>query len=85
MYFYVMDAQLCQEMSISTKYVDGEIDIYKLPVQEVEVRQKDLLPVLHGSHGIHPDSSDGRYSIYIIYLIKTSSPKKYPLINTVII
>ncbi|KAJ9541162.1 hypothetical protein OSB04_027668 [Centaurea solstitialis] len=56
MYFYVMDAQLCD----GTEYVNGEIDIYKLPVQEVEVRQKDLLPLLHGSHGIHPDWSDDR-------------------------
>ncbi|XP_024992946.1 autophagy-related protein 18h-like isoform X1 [Cynara cardunculus var. scolymus] len=60
MYFYVMDPKLCEEMSISRKYVDGEIEIHKLPVQEVEVRQQDLLPLLHGSHGIHPDWSDGR-------------------------
>ncbi|KAJ0979687.1 hypothetical protein J5N97_015161 [Dioscorea zingiberensis] len=35
-----------------------ELEIEKLPTAEVEIRQKDLLPVFEQLHSVHPDRSD---------------------------
>lgn len=63
-YFYAMDPQLCGEINEG-----GEIDIETIPVHEVEIRQKDLLPVFDSSPVVHPGWTDsrafgaGRYSV----------------------
>ncbi|KAD7117556.1 hypothetical protein E3N88_04824 [Mikania micrantha] len=54
-YFYVMGPQLCQELDDA-----GELDIETIPVNEVEVRQKDLLPVFDSFRAVHPGWTDGR-------------------------
>ncbi|PWA85203.1 Breast carcinoma amplified sequence 3 [Artemisia annua] len=51
-HFYVMAPQLYEEL-----YEGGEVDVETIPVQEVEVRQKDLLPVIDSSR---PGWTDGR-------------------------
>lgn len=53
--FYVMAPQLHEELNDG-----GEVDIETIPVHEVEVRQKDLLPVFDSSRVVHPGWSDGR-------------------------
>ncbi|KAI3799923.1 hypothetical protein L1987_35228 [Smallanthus sonchifolius] len=47
-YFYVMAPQSCQELNDA-----GEVDIETIPVNEVEVRQKDLLPVFDSYSAVH--------------------------------
>ena len=37
----------------------GEVDVETIPVHEVEVKQKDLLPVID-SYRVHPGWTDGR-------------------------
>ncbi|KAK1423686.1 hypothetical protein QVD17_18994 [Tagetes erecta] len=54
-YFQLMTPQSCQELNDA-----GEVDIETIPVTEVEVRQKDLLPVFDSSHAVHPGWTDGR-------------------------
>ncbi|KAL8229388.1 hypothetical protein R6Q57_014288 [Mikania cordata] len=54
-YFYVMGPQLCQELDDA-----GELDVETIPVNEVEVRQKDLLPVFDSFRAVHPGWTDGR-------------------------
>lgn len=54
-YFYVMAPQLCEELNDNV-----EVDIEIIPVQEVEIRQKDLLPVFDSSGVAHPSWTDGR-------------------------
>ncbi|KAK9074984.1 hypothetical protein SSX86_003303 [Deinandra increscens subsp. villosa] len=55
-YFYVMAPQSCEELNVA----EGEVDIETIPVNEVEIRQKDLLPVFDNSGAVHPDWTDGR-------------------------
>lgn len=50
-----MTPQSCQELNDA-----GEVDIETIPVNEVEVRQKDLLPVFDRSRAVHPGWTDGR-------------------------
>jgi hypothetical protein len=38
----------------------GEIEIEKVPVQEIEIREKDLLPVFDHFHGFQSDQSFGK-------------------------
>ncbi|KAI3824419.1 hypothetical protein L1987_05878 [Smallanthus sonchifolius] len=54
-YFYVMATQSCQELNDA-----GEVDIETIRVNEVEVRQKDLLPVFDSYSAVHPGWTDGR-------------------------
>ncbi|XP_071701720.1 autophagy-related protein 18h-like [Rutidosis leptorrhynchoides] len=54
-HFYVMSPQLCEEISDG-----GEVDIEAIPVNEVEVKQKDLLPVFDSSLLVHPGWTDDR-------------------------
>ncbi|KAJ0770574.1 putative transcription factor WD40-like family [Helianthus annuus] len=62
--FYVMAPQLCE----SVNNTEGEVDIETIPVNEIEVRQKDLLPVFDSSRVVHPGwinrgvFTAGRYS-----------------------
>ncbi|KAJ9564753.1 hypothetical protein OSB04_000719 [Centaurea solstitialis] len=55
-YFYAMAApQLSEEPTVG-----GEVDIETIPVHEVEVRQRDLLPVFDSSSVVRLGSTDGR-------------------------
>lgn len=54
-YLYVMAPQLCEEINDG-----GEFDIETVPVNEVEVKQKDLLPVFDSSRVVHPGWTDDR-------------------------
>lgn len=38
----------------------GEVDIETIPVHEIEVREKDLLPVFDSSCVVHPGWTDNR-------------------------
>ncbi|KAL4579852.1 hypothetical protein LXL04_016020 [Taraxacum kok-saghyz] len=52
-YFYVMAPQEVNEDG-------GEVDIETMGVQEIEVREKDLLPVFDSSCVVHPGWTDNR-------------------------
>lgn len=54
-HFYVMAPQLYEELNEG-----GEVDVETIPVNEVEVRQKDLLPVIDSYRAVHPGWTDGR-------------------------
>lgn len=49
-----------EEQDISRSSAAGEIEIEKIPVNEVEVRRKDLLPVFDHFHRIPSKWSDDR-------------------------
>ncbi|KAL6324321.1 hypothetical protein AAG906_012567 [Vitis piasezkii] len=51
-YFFTMDPLVSDECNF-TKDTGGEIEIEKVPVQEVEIKRKDLLPVLTISIGFN--------------------------------
>lgn len=62
-YFYLMGPSGIQEPNLSKDYIGGEIDVEKLPVHEVEIRRKDLLPVFDRFDPFqrnHSDWTDGR-------------------------
>ncbi|KAM7472749.1 hypothetical protein LguiA_010932 [Lonicera macranthoides] len=61
-YFYTMSplGPGYEEMNLSKEYAGGEIEIEKVPVHEVEMRRKDLLPVFDRFHSINSDWSGGR-------------------------
>lgn len=48
------------EQDTSRTYAAGEIEIEKIPVNEVEIRRKDLLPVFDHFHRIPSKWSDDR-------------------------
>ncbi|KAF3454402.1 hypothetical protein FNV43_RR04849 [Rhamnella rubrinervis] len=56
--FYTMSLLGFNEQNFMEDPSGGEIEIEKLPVQEVDVRQKDLLPVFNHFHRIQAHWSD---------------------------
>ncbi|KAK1316713.1 Autophagy-related protein 18g [Acorus calamus] len=42
----------------TSNYGGGEIEIEKVPIQEIEIQRKDLLPVFEHFHRIHSDRND---------------------------
>lgn len=56
-YFFTMDPLVSDECNF-TKDTGGEIEIEKVPVQEVEIKRKDLLPVFDHFHRIQSDWSE---------------------------
>lgn len=44
----------------------GELEIENLPITEVEIRQKDLLPVFGQLHTAYPEWSD-RYHLFLFF------------------
>ncbi|CAK9152198.1 unnamed protein product, partial [Ilex paraguariensis] len=58
--FYTMSPYGCEDENIMKNYTGGETDIENIPVHEVEIRRKDLLPVFYRFHRIHPDWSGQR-------------------------
>ncbi|KAF5192968.1 Autophagy-related protein 18h [Thalictrum thalictroides] len=65
--FHVMISLRANERTISNDCNDGECEIEKVPVHEVTVKRKDLLPVFDQFHSIKADWDDrafigGRYS-----------------------
>ncbi|GKV08906.1 hypothetical protein SLEP1_g20477 [Rubroshorea leprosula] len=62
--FYIMSPMATNEHAFTTKHTGGEIEIEQMPVTEVEINRRDLLPVFNNFHRIQPDwsdwSSDGR-------------------------
>ncbi|XP_024961565.1 autophagy-related protein 18h-like [Cynara cardunculus var. scolymus] len=81
-YFFVMAPQLSEELNIG-----GEVDIETIPVHEVEVRQKDLLPVFDSSSVVHSGWTDGRVVAAGRYSASSSnndsSDEKFPQDSTV--
>ncbi|KAI3664988.1 hypothetical protein L6452_43603 [Arctium lappa] len=81
-YFYVMAPQLSEELNVS-----GEVDIETIPVREVEVRQKDLLPVFDSSSVVHSGWTDSRVFAAGRYSASSSnndsSDEKFPQDSTV--
>ncbi|KAK3031618.1 hypothetical protein RJ639_035624, partial [Escallonia herrerae] len=59
-YFYTMCPPGYEEQNHYEVHMGGEVEIEKIPAREVEIRQKDLLPVFNRFHRIHSDWSDGR-------------------------
>ncbi|KAK3014131.1 hypothetical protein RJ639_007923 [Escallonia herrerae] len=59
-YFYTMCPPGYEEQNHYEVNMGGEVEIEKIPAREVEIRQKDLLPVFNRFHRIHSDWSDGR-------------------------
>ncbi|MCD9639045.1 hypothetical protein HAX54_023325 [Datura stramonium] len=57
-YFCTMILSGCEEQDISRSFAAGEIEIEKIPVNEVEIRRKDLLPVFDHFHRIPSKWSD---------------------------
>nr|GEW92794.1 autophagy-related protein 18h [Tanacetum cinerariifolium] len=76
-HFYVMSPQLYEELNEG-----GEVDVETIPVHEVEVRQKDLLPVFDSSCVVHPGWTDGGVYAAGRYSASSSnagsSDKKFP-------
>ncbi|XP_028770758.1 autophagy-related protein 18h isoform X2 [Neltuma alba] len=57
--FYVISPLEVKEQNLCDGHqTNGEIEIEKIPVIEVEIRQKDLLPVFNHFHGIHSTWGD---------------------------
>lgn len=54
-YFYVMAPHLHEDLNNN-----GEVDIETIPVHEIEVKEKDLLPVFDSSFVAHPVWTDNR-------------------------
>lgn len=46
------------ERTFSNGYTGGEFEVEKVPVHEVEVKQKDLLPLFDHFHGVQSDWND---------------------------
>ncbi|XP_077240607.1 autophagy-related protein 18g-like isoform X2 [Tasmannia lanceolata] len=57
-YFYKIIPPKANEMEFANDYPGGEIEIEKLPLQEIEIRQKDLLPVFEHFHCTQSHSND---------------------------
>ncbi|CAL5400628.1 unnamed protein product [Camellia sinensis] len=57
-YFFKMSVSGDEEHNLSKDDTGGEIKIEKIPVLEVEIKRKDLLPVFNRFHGIQSDWSD---------------------------
>lgn len=55
--FYVMDHP-AEELGETVGVSGGEIEIEKLPLQEVEIRRRELLPVFKQFHYSERNSSD---------------------------
>lgn len=49
-----------EENNLAEDQIDGEIEIEKIAVHEVEIKRKDLLPVFDRFHRVHSDWSDDR-------------------------
>ncbi|KAG8649700.1 hypothetical protein MANES_08G124500v8 [Manihot esculenta] len=67
MFFYEMNHLEAAEQNVIEHHAGGEIEIEKVPTQEVEIRQKDLLPVFDHFHRTlsnwtHRGLSDERFS-----------------------
>ncbi|CAN4111207.1 unnamed protein product [Withania somnifera] len=62
-YFCTMSFSGYEEQDISSSFCSGEIEIEKIPVNEVEIRRKDLLPVFDHFHRIPSKWSDDSSSI----------------------
>lgn len=59
--FYTMFPLRASERNFTEYDVGGEIDIEKVPSQEVEIRRKDLLPVFDHIHSIKSNWNDRSY------------------------
>lgn len=60
-YIYTMSPATYEEQNnYSTEYTGGEIEIEKIPVHEVDMKRKDLLPVFDRPHSLHSDWSGTR-------------------------
>ncbi|XP_058077276.1 autophagy-related protein 18g-like isoform X2 [Magnolia sinica] len=70
--FYMMISSKANERKPGNDYSGGEIKIEKVPVHEVEIRQKDLLPVFEHHQSIQPDWN-GRGLIRGRYMIASTS------------
>ncbi|KAF5946188.1 hypothetical protein HYC85_016416 [Camellia sinensis] len=57
-YFFKMSVSGDEEHNLSKDDTGGEIKIEKIPVLEVEIKRKDLLPVFNRFHRIQSDWSD---------------------------
>ncbi|KAL6989611.1 hypothetical protein U1Q18_015362 [Sarracenia purpurea var. burkii] len=60
MCFFRMSLPGDDYQNLTEDHIDGEIDIEKIPVHEVEIKRKDLLPVFDHFHRIQSDWSDER-------------------------
>ncbi|KAK1316983.1 Autophagy-related protein 18g [Acorus calamus] len=49
---------LSSKVGETSNYGGGEIEIEKVPIQEIEIQRKDLLPVFEHFHRIHSDRND---------------------------
>ncbi|KAJ7978031.1 Autophagy-related protein like [Quillaja saponaria] len=58
MSFFVMDSLEANKQNFSEYHTDGEIEIEKVLFHEVEIKQKDLLPIFDHFQRIHSDWAD---------------------------
>ncbi|KAG5541305.1 hypothetical protein RHGRI_021219 [Rhododendron griersonianum] len=56
--FFRMSLLGDEENNLAEDQIDGEIEIEKIAVHEVEIKRKDLLPVFDRFHRVHSDWSD---------------------------
>lgn len=49
-----------EENNLAEDQTDGEIEIERIAVYEVEIKRKDLLPVFDRFHRVHSDWGDVR-------------------------
>ncbi|XP_043721573.1 autophagy-related protein 18h-like isoform X2 [Telopea speciosissima] len=56
--FHMMSPLRSNERKFNNDNVGGEIEIEKMPVHELEIRRKDLLPVFDHFHSVQSDWSD---------------------------
>ncbi|BFG37037.1 hypothetical protein CerSpe_233110 [Prunus speciosa] len=59
-YFYTMSPLGASELNFTKDLTGGEMEIEKVPVHEVEIRRKDLLPVVHPFHRFQSEWSGRR-------------------------
>ncbi|KAK1258320.1 Autophagy-related protein 18h [Acorus gramineus] len=62
---------LSSKVGETSNYGGGEIEIEKVPVQEIEIKRKDLLPVFEHFHRIHSDRNDKIVEIVEAFLCPT--------------
>ncbi|CAI9102358.1 OLC1v1000618C1 [Oldenlandia corymbosa var. corymbosa] len=59
-YFYAMSHHGYGEQNFVDEDINGEIEIEKIPSNEVEIKRRELLPVFDQFRGVQPDWTDNR-------------------------
>ncbi|XP_042491439.1 autophagy-related protein 18h-like isoform X2 [Macadamia integrifolia] len=74
--FHMMIPLRSNERKLTDDNVGGEIEIEKVPVHELEIRHKDLLPVFDHFHSVQPDWGDRGLFVERSASVSSSDPHR---------